>query len=131
MPLSTDFVSRFSKKGIFLRDFENFVTQQSQLVQNGTFLVDYDIPENFAKMFTRQELTQMMNNIFTDLQFVNISVQNAISPTEPNSQTNSIEKLKQFQYCFYKVETTADFKKADVICIESDNWIGIKAKFVI
>ena len=134
MSLSSDFTSRFSKKGIFLRDFEHFVTQQSQQnqsAQNNSFLVDYDIPENFAKMFTRQELAQMINEIFTDLQFVKISVQNAATPIESNAETNSTEKLKEFQYCFYKVETTEDFKKADVICSDTDNWIGVKAKFVI
>ena len=145
MFLSSEFTSRFSKKGIFLRDFETYIIQQSEFTLNSSFLIDYTISEKFAKMFTRQELTTMMNQIFTDLQFVKISFQNVPQPQpqpqpqhQPQPQPlpladieiNLIEKLKEFQYCFYKVETTSDFKKADVICNDIDNWIGIKAKFM-
>jgi hypothetical protein len=126
MSLSSTFTSRFSKKGIFLRDFETFVNQQSQSIQTGDFLVDYDIPEKFAKMFTRQELTSFLNEIFTNLQFVkNIN----LNATAPNVDAKTVDNLNVFEYCFYKVETTSDFKKADIICSETDNWIGVKAKF--
>jgi hypothetical protein len=118
-------ISRFSKKGIFLKDFEDFVNQQSQHQQNGKFLVDYDIPEKFAKIFTRQELTSFLNQIFTDLQFVKII---NLQPVAPNEQRKA-DNLNVFEYCFYKTESTSDFKKTDVLCSETENWIGVKAIF--
>lgn len=123
-------ISRFSKKGIFRKDFEDFVNQQSQnqqIQQNGKFLVDYDIPEKFAKIFTRQELTSFLNEIFTDLQFVKIINLPPVVPNEPRRADN----LNVFEYCFYKTESTSDFKKTDVLCSETENWIGVKAMFFL
>ncbi len=120
-------ISRFSKKGIFLKDFEDFVNQQSQHPENGKFLVDYDIPEKFAKIFTRQELTSFLNEIFTDLQFVKIINIQPVGPNEPRRADN----LNVFEYCFYKTESTSDFKNTDVLCSETENWIGVKAMFFL
>jgi hypothetical protein len=116
MSLTQSFTQKFSKKGIIVIDFENFINSKNI---EQTFDVDYKISQRFGKMFSRQELVNIFTDIFCQLQFTKIIV----LPGQ-----NNIE-LKEFQYYFYKIESSDDFSTKEIICTDNDNWIGIKAKF--
>lgn len=122
MSLTPSFSQKFSKKGIFITAFEEYVESKDN---NQTFDVDYKIPHRFGKMFTRPELVNIFAEIFSQLQFTKITIG---APIPCINNKNDIV-LKDFEYCFYKIESSDDFSTKEVICNDNDNWIGIKAKF--